>query len=102
MVNFNDGRWHGWNGGECPVHPLSIIEIVTTDEGSEGDDWQAGDCHWHNGTRIAAFRVIKEHREPREFWIVMNDGMAWDTEWQAEKHAAPVESQIIHVREVLE
>ena len=24
MVDYNDGNWHGWDGGECPVHPESV------------------------------------------------------------------------------
>ena len=27
--NYNDGRWHGWNGGECPVHPETVVVVVT-------------------------------------------------------------------------
>ena len=29
MTNYNDGRWHGWNGGECPVHPETVVVVVT-------------------------------------------------------------------------
>jgi transposase len=28
MIDYNDGKWHGWNGGECPVHPESVVEYV--------------------------------------------------------------------------
>ena len=28
MTSYNDGKWHGWNGGECPVHPETEVEFV--------------------------------------------------------------------------
>ena len=27
MTDYNDGKWHGWNGGECPVHPESELKV---------------------------------------------------------------------------
>lgn len=24
-VDYNDGKIHGWNGGECPVHPETVV-----------------------------------------------------------------------------
>jgi len=65
MTDYSDGNWHGWNGGECPVHPNSRIEAREW----SGTRWtaDAGDCDW---TSMAWwFRVIKEHREPRVFWV---------------------------------
>lgn len=71
MTDYNDGKWHGWNGGECPVHPKSVVEAV----------WKSG-CTLKIDSRLAkhfvwdsfassiiAFRVVKEYREPREWWI---------------------------------
>ena len=89
MANYNDGKWHGWNGGECPVHPKSTVEVrwLGTDEGATTTE--AGhfaiQCWTHEMildacNHIVAFRVIKEHREPREFWI------AWPL---AGAHAGP-------------
>ena len=29
MTNtYNDGKWHGWNGGECPVHPKTVVDYL--------------------------------------------------------------------------
>lgn len=69
MTDYNDGRWHGWNGGECPVHPQTVVEIAmrergVAEEAAEQWFWDGDRC------RIVAFRVVKEHREPREWWIV--------------------------------
>lgn len=66
MTDYNDGNWHGWNGGECPVHPLSEVEIITetpgkNDGAAEHFTWNGPD---HLGQPIIAFRVTKPHREP--------------------------------------
>lgn len=97
MTDYNDGKWHGWNGGECPVHPKSELEAVcvSTMPGGYGRvTWRhAGDMTWDSETSaIIAFRVVKEHRKPREWWVDPSTDMAYDypsTGW-------------MHVREVLE
>lgn len=82
MTDYNDGKWHGWNGGECPVHPESKVEVVLY--GASPADWDfAGQYYWkHNSAistdSIVAFRVTKpyvEPRKPQEFWVnVYEDG----------------------------
>ena len=68
MTNYNDGKWHGWNGGECPVHPRSRVD------GMEPRcvfwDCHAEDCDWPSFR--GAFRVTKEHKKPREYWICLD------------------------------
>ena len=98
MSNYNDGRWHGWNGGECPVHPKSIVNIIGP--GSDGTDglWlslPAGHVDWSSS---GAFRVTKEFREPRDFWIG-SDGRAYLHKKHAPAHSG---KPVIRVREVLE
>lgn len=80
MTDYNDGKWHGWNGGECPVHPKSHIEVITrqvhngkTSDGNgnilaEGYHWDH-DKSWYP---VVAFRVIKPYVEPLEFWAAIN------------------------------
>ena len=108
MTNYNDGKWHGWNGGECPVHPQTFVEVqhkIRSTGFAVSYRWGI-DVDVHDGpSAIIAFRVIKEHREPREFWI------AWPL---AGAHAGPHVligkpsagltgyRDPIHVREVLE
>ena len=101
MTNYNDGKWHGWNGGECPVHIESVVQVSTC-EGWHTE--RAGNWNWDDKkTPISSFRVVTEHREPREFWIVAATGYAWETEALAKIAAeALVDPTIIHVREVLE
>lgn len=101
MTDYNDGKWHGWNGGECPVHPETVVEVVLRDETNTNrkyDDFssptaKAGrvshEC-WENreGFRqVIAFRVIKEHREPRVFWVVPELYACFPTEELAKSHA---------------
>ena len=103
MTDYNDGKWHGWNGGECPVHPKSVVEVRFYMAYSEGPaaadnlDWDDPDCV------IVAFRVVKPFREPQERWICGN----WAYRSLAEAKAHHSEKldtapEIIHVREVLE
>lgn len=79
MTNYNDGKWHGWNGGACPVHPETVVEVVWNGRSGpvKKDTGAADRFAWsHIGaTDIIAFRIIKEHKEPREVWM-----MWWDSE----------------------
>ena len=64
MTDYNDGNWHAWDGGECPVHPDSLVEVLYVSRDLQ--EGYAGGRYWRNPL---LFRVTKEHREPREFWI---------------------------------
>lgn len=100
MTNCNDGKWHGWNGGECPVHPDTVVQVAGAHcEGSEGVA-KSYDWGCDIPTPIVAFRVVKEYKEPREFWIDPFDGSAYPTlkEFRAE---CGEYSEYIHVREVI-
>lgn len=91
MTNYNDGRWHGFNGEKLPLHNKTQIIAVVQVEFEEVEIWRrmVGEAPWKN---IIAFRVIREHREPREFWISLNNGGIFNS---------PQENAI-HVREVIE
>ena len=73
--NYNDGSWHGWNGGECLVHPKTEVEVITISRAgtfpTERARRLAGEINWggNNVVTIICFRVTKEHKEPRE-WLV--------------------------------
>lgn len=74
MINYNDGKWHGWNGGECPVHPETEVEYIYLDElpylnkvDAEDLDWACSAGH----LPLVAFRVVKEYKEPREFLLLV-------------------------------
>jgi hypothetical protein len=71
ITNYNDGDWHPWTGGDCPVHQGSRVELMMN-SGDTGENLVAGDWNWGRviKTKIVAFKVTKEYKpEPREFWI---------------------------------
>lgn len=69
MTDYNDGKWHGWNGGECPVHPKTEVNVCFM--GQTGFTQKAGELNWKGVSRrpITSFKVVKEHKKPREFWV---------------------------------
>lgn len=102
-TNYNDGKWYAHNGGKCPVHPETVVACVVlcSDGTSEGlGATKAKEYTWHNNhdSPIIAFRVIKEHKEPCEFWIF--DRFAFPTHDGALTFAYGKPGEIIHVREV--
>ena len=111
MTNYNDGKWHGWNGGECPVHPKTEVEAlwVAEDGGySKVGPKAAKDIAWKSPQTgsthdcVSAFRVTKENREPREWWMV--DSEAFDSPELAKQEICKwglTGKEIVHVREVI-
>ena len=75
-MKYETNVWYGWNGGECPVHPETVVEVqFDTDrdvEKAEHWGWQHHYEGW--GSDIIAFRILKEHKEPREVWLIETDG----------------------------
>lgn len=89
--DWNDGTIHGWNGGDCPVHPETVVEFWM-----RGDGWadycKAGELDWVHSEKsfdIIAFRVVKQHVEPKVIWV--NEGKkgfkTYATEADALKYA---------------
>lgn len=69
-VDYNDGKIHGWNGGECPVHPLSVVEGWM--ECGEKSTATASSWYWENifgDGNLIAFRVVKVFKEPKTLWV---------------------------------
>lgn len=100
MTDYNDGNWHGWNGGECPVHPETVIDaLIVFSDGRPGfhQSVPARDLVWPwvESGQITAFRVIEEHREPREWWVV-EDGDGCLVPFKSDNPSA------FKVREVIE
>jgi hypothetical protein len=58
-------------------------------------NWSAGDFDWHSFR--GAFRVVKEHREPREFWLHEKNGT-----YSQRRADYAAEAPLIHVREVMD
>lgn len=111
MTDYNDGKWHGWNGGECPVNDDSIVEGMYLRDGSPAPESPVTDRAAHfdwrleNANTLIAFRVVKAYREPREFWVNEYPRrvlLIYGTKEDAERLAGPDLIRCIHVREVLE
>lgn len=56
--DYNNGRWHGWNGGECPVHPKSVVLFIFPDESFS---YLAGITDWSSP---CLFKVVEPYTEP--------------------------------------
>jgi hypothetical protein len=111
VVNYNDGKWHEWTGGDCPVHPDTLVDF-TLEAGRTHTFGNAGCLRWdHRGSSgdIVAFRVAKEYVgtptveisqvEPRELWFVKDDCVG---HYRMISHE-PLNGwdEVIHVKEVL-
>ena len=78
LTDYNDGKVHGWNGGDCPVHSQTLIKVFYRGILSNLD-YKAKNVYWgHCGGcgDIVAFQVVKEHKEPMVIWVNMyNSGL---------------------------
>lgn len=75
MTDYNDGKWHGWNGGSCPVHPKSEVQVATRDGifSRSAENW-AWDCKY---IPTIAFRVVKKFEEPKVIWVNEYEDEIW-------------------------
>ena len=101
------GEWIGHNGGECPVHPKTIVEVAWFSVGNEPnvETIEARErLTWGNdgfGVPPFAYRIIKEYKEPREYWIeLIEDGYIINTYNNPEDKLLEW-STLIHVKEVI-
>lgn len=103
-VDYNDGNWHMWDNGACPIHPNSVIEYLW--DGSSGVHHEkkvtaevARSAFRGTGENskyfMIAFRVITPYVEPREYWVFMNGhgDLCVSSTWR---------NDATHVREVTE
>ena len=113
MTNYNDGEWHGWNGGECPVHPKSKVEAVWHDPrqnsaGVTGPRQAKVDNEptlaW---AHVVKFRVVQEYHDPQEWWAVGKhlhdteaDALSFRDSLIRDYGLHHATTPIVHVREV--
>jgi len=101
MSDYNDGKIHGWNGGECPVHPESEV-MVWLRSASFTIGTEAGLVNWVHGVSdtdmdIIAFQVTKPYIEPKVIWVnewANGDGYSYPKEEDAEKNAGTHNTRI--------
>jgi hypothetical protein len=94
MTDYNNGQIWGWNGGKCPVHPESEVNVwLRGESGSFGRF--AEYLRWgHNedDSDIVCFQVTKVHAEPKKIWVNEwsdGGGMAYASEKEARETAGP-------------
>lgn len=84
MTDYRDGKWHGWNGGECPVHEKDVVHAVFL--GRNGFLRRAYNFGWDDkDTPIVAFRVVEKHQEPKTIWL--NEYETGTSHWKTEDDA---------------
>lgn len=90
--NWNDGTIHGWNGGNCPVHPETELELWT--RGGSNLNTYARNIKWDHFLErerdVIAFRVVKEYVGPKVIWVneyAEGCHLAFNTENEAKKGA---------------
>ncbi len=67
--DYNDGNWHAWTGGDCPVHPYSFVGVQHI--GSMVETRRADAIDWDKAPFL--FRVREAYQPPKvplEFWAV--------------------------------
>lgn len=77
MTDYEEGRYYGWNGGECPVHPKTKVAAWFAD----GDmvEALAEDFYWSGSETCnipIVFHVVKKYVEPvvpKEVWLIRDD-----------------------------
>ena len=75
-MKYEVSKWYRWGGGECPVHPMSWVEVFIVEEDLLYED----ECHaeafdWNSEEKsIVAFKVAEEYKEPRAYWVVLKKG----------------------------
>ena len=65
MTDYNDGNWHEWKGGECPVHPQTVVQVSFNQyelSGGHGRNYFAEELNWDYETIFHAFRVLLPYR----------------------------------------
>ena len=79
-TDYNNGQIHGWNGGECPVHPETVVKFWTRD-GRSFSEGTAKCLRWSNlseNSDIIAFQVVKQHVEPKVIWVNETQGVVYE------------------------
>ena len=99
---YTEGQWYGWNGGECPVHPETVVDVIReTSKGHVVSYYKRCACEWcwssDDEQPIGAFRVIKHHIEKKVIWVNEYYDICWsayETKEEAIKYAGKTATRI--------
>lgn len=105
MTNYNDGKIHGWNGGDCPVHHKSVVQVWL--RCGERDTDEARSYNWTHGDveDIVAFKVLKEYKEAKYMWAneYVSGYSYYESEVEAQSYASPSAIRVaVKFKEVIE
>ena len=72
MDDYNDGEFHLWHGGDCPVHPQTVVDVRLRVQHRGATEGPANKFTWRHGVllggyneyEIICFRVVKPYRAP--------------------------------------
>ena len=76
MTEYVTGQFYGWNGGECPVHPETVVEVWFRGQSSQSA-LKASYLEWEHGNStgdIVCFKVITPYVEPKVIWVNETSG----------------------------
>ena len=71
MTEYVTGQNYGWNGGECPVHPETVVEVWFRGRYRQSA-LKASYLEWEHGNStgdIVCFQVITPYAEPKVIWV---------------------------------
>jgi len=71
MTDYNNGEIWGWNGGKCPVHPESKVNVWLRGKSAYFDS-SARQLWWGHrdtGGDIVCFQVTEVYAEPKTIWV---------------------------------
>ena len=68
MTDYNNGEWHGWSGGECPVHFQTKVNVTYVD-GTTLILWPACRVDWHLPLLFRVTKPFVEPKKPRVMWM---------------------------------
>ena len=72
MSEYKTGKIYGWNGGECPVHPETEVNVWFRGQSCQST-LKATYLEWeHDGNStgdIVCFQVVTPYAEPKVIWV---------------------------------
>jgi hypothetical protein len=96
-MKYNTGEWYPFDKKRVPVNKKSVVQVLTR-YGGTSEEMIASNVYWGSTSEVIAFKIIKEHKEPREFWLVRNaDSVRYNVINQKPNFGW---KEIIHVKEV--
>ena len=96
MTEYVTGQIYGWNGGKCPVHPDTQVNVWFRGQRPEFSvkadyfAWKHCDTSFQSNGDIVCFQVITPYAEPKVIWVneyADGSGTSYSTEEMAKKYA---------------